>query len=102
MRLRSWSTNALALDDLLGAETLSPRDGLADLQVAELGLENDTEALAFAEQVRQLLSPNTCTSALLSVASHRLRTVDLWMDEHDGCGAYSGLTRPHLEQAQTG
>lgn len=47
MRLRSWSATALELDCQKDAD-----DAAADTQVAELGLEDETEALAFAEQVQ--------------------------------------------------
>lgn len=51
MRLRSWSATALGLD----CQHMDADDGAADTEVAELGLENETEALAFAEQVQQPL-----------------------------------------------
>lgn len=47
MRLRSWSATALGLD----CQHMNVDDGAANTEVAELGLEDETEALAFAEQV---------------------------------------------------
>jgi hypothetical protein len=58
LRLRSWSTTALELDS-----QSDPEDGMADVEVAELGLESDSEALAFAEQVPLLqVLCDRCTS----------------------------------------
>ena len=54
-RLRSWSATALELDGQDG-----PEDGAADTQVAELGLEDETEALAFAEQVHAASCRSSC------------------------------------------